>query len=65
MNKSIYVYAFQLVVGDCIILDGRYLTIYDIKGVYLHGRGLAVDVYTQCGCNRILANSTIEVYCYE
>lgn len=62
MTKSTHIYAFQLMVGDNIMLGGRYLSISDIKGVYEYGRGLAVDIRTQVGWTRLFANTQVEVY---
>lgn len=65
MLRSTHVYAFQLVIGDNIMLGGRYLQISNIRGSYEHGRGVVVDICTQMGWTRLFVNASVEVYRHE
>lgn len=63
MLRSIHKHAFQLEIGDKILLGGRYLQVSDIQGSYERGRGVVVDILTQAGWSRISVYSLVEVFC--
>lgn len=62
MVTCIRICAFHLMIGDNVMLGGRYLTISDIRGSYEHGHGLMVEVCTQVGWHRLSAVTMLDVY---
>lgn len=62
MRKEITLHAYQLEVGDLIFWDGQYLLVHDLKGSYIRGRGLMVDVSLSDGWHRMEIMFVLKVF---
>lgn len=61
MRKELIIYAYQLEVGDLVhCWEGWYLVL-GLKGSYVRGRGLLVDVELHDGWHRVECLSQIKV----
>lgn len=53
MRKQLILHPFQLKIGDFVVWDGNHLVVHDLKGSYVRGRGLVVDVLLSDGWHRM------------
>lgn len=59
-NKEIF--AYQLKLGDLIFSDGGYFLVLDLKGSYIRGRGLLVDIKLNDGWHRVECTNKLNIY---
>lgn len=53
MRKESLIYAFQLGCGDLINCGDDWFLVLDLKGSYVRGRGLLVDIKLSDGWHRV------------
>lgn len=61
MRKEYLIYAFQLECGDLIYCWEGWHLVYGLKGAYIRGRGLLVDIKLEDGWHRVECLSQIKV----
>lgn len=61
MRKEMKLHAYQLECGDLIESDGAWRLVHNLKGSYIRGRGLLVDVLLDVGWHRIECLSVLRV----
>ena len=62
MRRESYLYAFQLEIGDLVLWDGQYLIVHNLKGSYVCGRGIMVDVLLSDGWHRMEVKFLLKVF---
>lgn len=62
MMRKMKIHAFQLEIGDVIESDGRFLLVRKLRGSYVRGRGLLVDVSTDEDDHLLECLSVVNVY---
>lgn len=62
MRKELILHPYQLEVDDLVFWDGQFLTVHNLKGSYVRGRGLMVDVLLGDGWLRLGVMCVLKVY---
>lgn len=65
MGKVVSIYAFQLERGDFIHCWEGWYMVFDLKGSYVRGRGLLVDIELIDGWRRVECLATIKCIRHE
>lgn len=61
MEKELLIHAFQLEVGDMIHCWEGWYKVFGLKGTYVRGRGLLVDIMLHDRPHRVECLATIKV----
>lgn len=64
MKKEILIYAYQLGCGDLINCWEGWYSVLDLKGSYVRGRGLLVDIRLHDGWHRVECLTRLKVIRY-